>query len=157
MSLLGAAIAMCMVIATACSTQRGANIAIARGSCGNPVIISNLPSNGVLNIPFDEGSCQDMTNTWQPPPVYDQWWYAYDVWSVGYFLPGDAPVPRLVTLSAGGQYLPYYTFIRYGWCANAGRCNPADLCSLYDRCSIPSLRVTVSTTAIPPPPPPFPS
>ncbi|KAJ9527130.1 hypothetical protein QJQ45_025180, partial [Haematococcus lacustris] len=107
---------------------------VTRGSCSNPVIISNLPSNGVLNIPFEERSCQDMTNTWQPPPAYEWWWGShYAVWSVGYFLPGDAPVPRLVTLSAGGQDLPYYTFIRYGWCANAGRCNPADLCSLYDR------------------------
>ncbi|GFH22607.1 hypothetical protein HaLaN_20097, partial [Haematococcus lacustris] len=100
------------------------------GSCSNPVMISNLPPNGVLNIPFEERSCQDMANTWQPPHVYNFWggWH-YAAWSVGYFLPGDAPVPRLVTLTAGGPNLPYYTFIRYGWCANAGRCNPADLCS----------------------------
>ncbi|KAJ9533534.1 hypothetical protein QJQ45_026573, partial [Haematococcus lacustris] len=155
MSLLGAAIVLCMVIATACSApKRDANIAkgrqllqvnppphppppspyspplSARGTCTNPVMISNVPSNGVLNIPFEERSCQDMTDTWQPPAVYDNVWYGfrYAVWSVGYFLPGDAPVHRLITLSAGGPGLSFNTFIRYGWCANAGRCNLADLC-----------------------------
>ncbi|GFH06675.1 multidomain presynaptic cytomatrix protein, partial [Haematococcus lacustris] len=94
-----------------------------------------------------------MTNTWQPPPVYEGWYFwggwHNAAWSVGYFLPGNAPVHRLITLSAGGQDLPYHIFIRYGWCANATRCNPADLCSPDARASYASQSRDFSFTANP--------
>ncbi|KAL6762771.1 hypothetical protein V8C86DRAFT_3130505, partial [Haematococcus lacustris] len=110
------------------------------GRCNNPIMLTNLPSNGavVINTPGGR-ACEDMTTTW-----HFNLRFLRPLWDTGFMLRGDAPVTRNITVDLCNlPNNPRWWTLDLGHC-NTASCASANLCTEQDKVSKGGWRQTRS-------------